>query len=56
MGQCHLGDFLEKADLEVGPEMWVERCEMPEAEAGRAFQVKEQHEHGGFQEKWSEGL
>lgn len=45
-GQHHLGSFLEKAWFELGPEIPVDICELLEAEAGRAFQLGEQHEHG----------
>lgn len=30
-----MGGFLEKAGVALGPEIGVDRCEMPEAEAGR---------------------
>lgn len=35
MGQC-MGGLLQKAGFELGPEIQVDRCELPGAESGRA--------------------
>lgn len=48
--------FWGKTWFELGPEILVGMCELPEAEAGRALQLGEQHERGRAPARVSGGV